>query len=153
MHRLEIVCKSISTMFERVLTLNMKRHWSTKFWHVQIFIQNMVQVPTFKNKHTKKIHIVQGWIYKPLIVWGNICVCVSNIGFYFGGTYVMPMMMYMGIKIVFHIWMGNMEQWTHTFWLFHKTFGDFFPKLQIWFLGTQFFFLELKSIIFPKLYC
>ncbi len=59
-----------------------------------------MQVPTFKNKHTKKIHIVQG----------NICVCVSKIGFYFGGTFVIPMMMYVNIKTVFHIQMGSMEQ-------------------------------------------
>ncbi len=107
--------------------------------HAQIFIQNMMQVPTFKNKHTKKIHIVQGCIYKPLIVWGNICVCVSKIGFYFGGTYVIPMMMYVNIKTVFHIQMGSMEQWTSTFQLFHRTFGAFFPKLQIDFWAHNFF--------------
>jgi hypothetical protein len=145
MLRLEIVCKSISTMFERVLTLNVKDidvqifdmfKFSYKIWYKYL---------PFKNKHPKKIHIVQGCIYKPLIVWGNICVCVSNIGFYFGGTYDIPLMMYIGIKIVFHIWMGNMEQWTYTFWHFHKTFGKKIPELQIWYLSAQIFCWSCKA--------
>ncbi len=110
------------------------RHWCKKIWHVQIFIQNMIQIPTFKKKH-----IVQGCIYKPLIVWGNMCVCVSNIGFYLGGTYVIPMMMYVSIKIVLHIWMGSMEQWTYTFRLFIEPLEFFFPSFKIDFWAHNFF--------------
>jgi hypothetical protein len=55
------------------------------------------------------------------------------------------MMMYASIKIVFHIWMGSMEQWTYTFRLFHRTFVVFSPKFQNWFLGTQFFCWSCKA--------
>jgi hypothetical protein len=126
--------------------------WNSSTWSERVCFHLHSWEKTYKglgvcdqNKHTKKIHIVQGCIYKPLIVWGNICVCVSNIGFYLGVHMLYPWWCTQVLKLFFIFGWVAWSNELIPFDLFIEPLQKKFPSFKIDFWAHSFFGWSCKA--------